>query len=219
MSNGPNTLPSNVKNASFSPGSKCHPQLLNFQELLIRTKPTSSSSCSRNTLLKIPNREEQDSLPKLSLELKVKIIINLEKEVKNPKPYHLKFGLNHVTKLIEEKKAKLVVIANNVDPIELVVWLPNLCRKLDIPYCFVKGKSALGRLVHQKNAAVLALTDVRKEDEGEVNNLAAAFRTHFNDNKELGKLVGGFKRGAKSEIKYQKVVAEKEREAIKKLKA
>lgn len=90
--------------------------------------------------------------------------LNSEKEVKNAKPYHLKFGLNHVTKLIEEKKAKLVVIANNVDPIELVVWLPNLCRKLDIPYCFVKGKSALGKLVHQKNAAVLALTDVRKED-------------------------------------------------------
>ena len=142
-----------------------------------------------------------------------------EKEVKNAKPYHLKFGLNHVTKLIEDKKAKLVVIANNVDPIELVVWLPNLCRKMDIPYCFVKGKAALGRLVHQKNAAVVALTDVRKEDEGEVNNLAAAFRTHFNDNKELGRLVGGFKRGAKSEIKYQKVVAEKEKEAIKKLKA
>jgi hypothetical protein len=31
--------------------------------------------------------------------------------------------------------------------------------------------------------------------------------------------VGGFKRGAKSEIKYQKLIAEKEREAIKKLKA
>jgi large subunit ribosomal protein L7Ae len=77
----------------------------------------------------------------------------------------------------------LVVIANNVDPIELVVWLPNLLRKLEIPYCFVKGKAALGRLVHQKNAAVVALTEVRKEDEAELNNLAAAFRTHFNENK------------------------------------
>jgi len=66
---------------------------------------------------------------------------------------------------------------------------------------------------------VLAVTDVRKEDEGEVNNLAAAFRTHFNDNKELGKIVGGFKRGAKSQIKFDKVEAEREREAIKKLKA
>jgi large subunit ribosomal protein L7Ae len=124
-----------------------------------------------------------------------------------------------VTKLIEEKKAKIVVIANNVEPIELVVWIPNLCRKLDIPYAFVKGKAALGKLVHQKNATVVALTEVRKEDEGELNNLASAFRTHFNDNKELEKLVGGFKRGAKSEIKYKKAESEREKEAIKKLKA
>lgn len=75
------------------------------------------------------------------------------------------------------------MIANNVDPIELIVWLPNLLRKLEIPYCFVKGKAALGRLVHQKNASVVALTEVRKEDEAELNNLAAAFRSHFNDNK------------------------------------
>lgn len=131
----------------------------------------------------------------------------------------MKFGLNHVTKLVEEKKAKLVVIANNVDPIELVVWLPNLCKKFDIPYCFVKGKAALGQLVHQKNATVVALTEVRKEDEGELTNLASAFRTHFNENKELEKQIGGFKRGAKSEIKYQKVETEKEKETMKRLKA
>ena len=124
-----------------------------------------------------------------------------------------------MTKLVEDKKAKLVVIANNVDPIELVVWLPNLCKKMDIPYCFVKGKAALGQLVHQKNATVVALTEVRKEDEGELSNLASAFRTHFNENKELEKQIGGFKRGAKSEIKYQKVETEKERETMKRLKA
>jgi large subunit ribosomal protein L7Ae len=54
---------------------------------------------------------------------------------------------------------------------------------MDIPYCFVRGKSDLGRLVHQKNASCLALTEVRKEDESELNNLATAFRAHFNDNK------------------------------------
>jgi len=45
------------------------------------------------------------------------------------KPKVLKFGLNHVTTLIENKKAKMVVIAHDVDPIELVLWLPQLCRK------------------------------------------------------------------------------------------
>lgn len=121
--------------------------------------------------------------------IKLKVLFNfiLEKNVAKTRPYHIKFGLNHVTKLIEEKKAKLVIIASNVDPIELVVWLPTLCRKMDIPYCFVKGKAKLGQLVHQKNAAVLALTEVRKEDEGDLSNLTSAFRTNFNDNQKLRK--------------------------------
>ena len=153
---------------------------------------------------------------KLKIRLKVTFITNLEKTVQKTRPYHLKFGLNHVTKLIEEKKAKLVVIASNVDPIELVVWLPTLCRKMDIPYCFVKGKARLGQLVHQKNAAVVALTEVRKEDEGDLSNLTTAFRTNFNDNQKLRKEIGGFKRGAKSQNKFDRVQAQKEKETIKK---
>ena len=35
------------------------------------------------------------------------------------KPYFVKCGINHVTKLIEQKKAKLVVIAHDVEPIEV----------------------------------------------------------------------------------------------------
>jgi large subunit ribosomal protein L7Ae len=103
------------------------------------------------------------------------------------------------------------VIASNVDPIELVVWLPTLCRKLDIPYCFVKGKARLGQLVHQKNAAVVALTEVRKEDEGDLNNLASAFRTNFNENQKLRKEIGGFKRGAKSQNKFDRVQKKKKK--------
>lgn len=55
------------------------------------------------------------------------------------KPKFIKYGLNHVTQLVESRKAKLVIIAHDVDPVELVVWLPALCRKLDVPYCIVKG--------------------------------------------------------------------------------
>jgi large subunit ribosomal protein L7Ae len=79
------------------------------------------------------------------------------------KPTVLKFGLQHVTKLVEEKKAKLVVIAGDVDPIELVLWLPQLCKKMDVPYCFVKSKASLGQLVRQKTATCVALVDFRKE--------------------------------------------------------
>ena len=81
-------------------------------------------------------------------------------------PNVLKFGLKHVTTLIEQKKCKLVVIAHDVDPIELVVWMPRLCTKMGIPYCIVRGKSRLGTLTHQKNCAVVALTSVNQEDAG-----------------------------------------------------
>ena len=57
---------------------------------------------------------------------------------RTPPPPTLKYGLKHVTTLIERKEPKLVVIAHDVDPIELVVWLPALCRKMDVPYCILK---------------------------------------------------------------------------------
>merc|ERR1712054_333520 len=50
------------------------------------------------------------------------------KEADTKKPTVLKFGLNHVTHLVESGEAKLVVIAHDVDPIELVLWLPSLWR-------------------------------------------------------------------------------------------
>jgi len=35
------------------------------------------------------------------------------------KPVVVKYGINHITSLVEEKRAQLVVIANDVDPIEV----------------------------------------------------------------------------------------------------
>jgi len=96
------------------------------------------------------------------------------------KPTVLKFGLNHVTYLIEQKKAKLVLIANDVDPIEQVVFLPTLCRTMDIPFAIVQNKARLGELVHKKTAAVVALTDF-KEGQAELNNIARVCREQFNN--------------------------------------
>jgi len=73
-----------------------------------------------------------------------------KKEDVSKKPYTVKYGLNHVVGLIENQKASLVLIANDVDPIELVIFLPALCRKMGVPYCIIKGKARLGTAVHKK---------------------------------------------------------------------
>lgn len=124
------------------------------------------------------------------------------KTVEAKKPIVVKYGLNHVTYLIEQKKAQLVVIAHDVDPIELVVWLPALCRKMEIPYCIVKGKSRLGAIVHKKTASVLCLTTVKNEDKLEFSRILEAIKASFNDKyDEYRKKWGGGIMGSKSQAK------------------
>merc|ERR1719420_1906424 len=120
------------------------------------------------------------------------------KDSKAKKPQVLKYGLNHVTTLVENKLAKLVVIAHDVDPIELVVWLPALCRKKDVAYCIMKGKARLGMLVHKKTASCVAFTTVRKEDQSDLDNLCKNFKAQFNANTEVRRRWGGGIMGVKS---------------------
>ncbi|XLU92725.1 hypothetical protein S245_007077, partial [Arachis hypogaea] len=124
------------------------------------------------------------------------------KTVEAKKPIVVKYGLNHVTYLIEQNKAQLVVIAHDVDPIELVVWLPALCRKMEIPYCIVKGKARLGSIVHKKTASVLCLTSVKNEDKLEFSRVLEAIKANFNDKyDEYRKKWGGGIMGSKSQAK------------------
>ncbi|KAK7354936.1 hypothetical protein VNO80_14178 [Phaseolus coccineus] len=124
------------------------------------------------------------------------------KSVEAKKPIVVKYGLNHVTYLIEQNKAQLVVIAHDVDPIELVVWLPALCRKMEIPYCIVKGKARLGTIVHKKTASVLCLTTVKNEDKMEFSRILEAIKANFNDKyDEYRKKWGGGIMGSKSQAK------------------
>jgi len=114
------------------------------------------------------------------------------------KPKVVKFGLNHVTSLVERRKAKLVIIPHDVDPLELVLWLPTLCRKRDIPYVIVKSKSRLGRVVHKKTASVLAITEVDSKDQANLALLVQKARDSFNGRyptamKTYGGKVMGFK--------------------------
>lgn len=125
-------------------------------------------------------------------------------ETKDKKQIFLKYGLTHVADLVELKKAKLVVIAHDVSPVELVCWLPALCRKMDIPYCIIKGKSRLGQLVGQKTTCCVAIDTVRKEDQNELSRLCDSVRIQFNDNVEVRRRWGGGIMGIKSQHKMDK---------------
>jgi ribosomal protein L7Ae-like RNA K-turn-binding protein len=72
----------------------------------------------------------------------------------------LQYGLNRVTRLVEGKvwqRPDLVVIARDVDPIEIVCWLPCLCRKMGVPFLLTKSKARLGAVVKKKKVTTLAL--------------------------------------------------------------
>ncbi len=53
-------------------------------------------------------------------------------------------GTNESTKAIERGTAKLVVIAEDVTPPEVVAHLPILCDERKIPYVFVPSKEQIG---------------------------------------------------------------------------
>jgi len=138
-----------------------------------------------------------------------------EEAPKTKKKPVVKFGFNHVTHLIEKKEAKLVIIAHDVLPIELVLWMPALCRKMGVPYCIVKGKARLGQVVHLKNAACLALTQVRKEDQHTLDALISSYVALFNDCYAQDKRKWG---GGKLGFKARAQLRLKERERQKELK-
>lgn len=59
----------------------------------------------------------------------------------------IKKGMNETTKAIERGIAQFVVIAEDVDPEEIVMHLPVLCEEKKIPYGYVSSKQELGRSV------------------------------------------------------------------------
>jgi len=132
------------------------------------------------------------------------------------RPPVVRFGINSVTTLTEQKKAQLVIIAGDVDPMEIVLHLPSLCRKMGVPYCIVKGgRGRLGAVVRRKSCSAVALTDVKAEDKVNLSRLVETIRTNFNDRyDEIRKQWGGGQVGSKSRAKITKLERAKEREVM-----
>ncbi len=57
----------------------------------------------------------------------------------------VKKGTNEATKAIERSSSKLIVIAEDVEPPEVVAHLPILCEEQNAAYAFVPSKHDLGK--------------------------------------------------------------------------
>lgn len=78
----------------------------------------------------------------------------------------VKKGTNEVTKTIERGQAELVVIAEDVQPEEVVVHLPVLCEENGVPYTYVHSQEELGTAVGlEVGTASAAIVDAGQEDE------------------------------------------------------
>jgi large subunit ribosomal protein L7Ae len=53
-------------------------------------------------------------------------------------------GTNETTKAIERGVAKLVIIAEDVEPPEVVAHLPIICDERNVPYVFVPTRASMG---------------------------------------------------------------------------
>jgi len=138
------------------------------------------------------------------------------KEPATAKPLNVNFGLNHVTSLVENNEAKLVVIAHDVDPIELVLWLPQLCRNKNVPFVVVKDKARLGKAVHQSFASCVAFTQVKKEDNNDLENVCKIARAEYLENDHLKNTWGNPVMGVKARHKVEALEKAKAAEMMKK---
>ncbi|MCS7121464.1 MAG: 50S ribosomal protein L7Ae [Archaeoglobaceae archaeon] len=87
----------------------------------------------------------------------------------------IKKGTNETTKSVERGLAKLVYIAIDVDPPEIVAHLPLLCEEKNIPYVYVKSKAELGKAVgievNCASAAIIDEGDAKKELANLINKI------------------------------------------------
>jgi large subunit ribosomal protein L7Ae len=78
----------------------------------------------------------------------------------------IKKGINETTKSIERGIARLVLVAEDVEPPEVIMYLPGLCDDKKAPYIFVKSKKDLGKAagIERPTAAIAIIVEGKAKD-------------------------------------------------------
>jgi large subunit ribosomal protein L7Ae len=86
-------------------------------------------------------------------------------------------GANEATKYVERGQAKLVIMAEDVTPEEILVHMPILCEEKNIPYTYVPSKEELGNAAGLGvPTSAIAIVNPGREKEG-VDNLVKKLET------------------------------------------
>jgi len=81
-------------------------------------------------------------------------------------------GFNEVTKSIERSLAKLVIMAEDVSPPEILFHVPLLCDSKSIPYGYISTKKELGNLVRiNVGSAAIAIEKLGTNNENVLDNI------------------------------------------------
>jgi 50S ribosomal protein L7Ae len=84
----------------------------------------------------------------------------------------VKKGTNETTKTVERGSARLILVAEDVQPEEVVMHLPELADEKDVPYVFVGAQDEVGRAAGlEVGSAAAAIVDPG-EAETDVQDIA-----------------------------------------------
>lgn len=110
-------------------------------------------------------------VPEALMDEQLKVLAEVAKKGK------VKAGVNEVTKAVERSQAKLVLIAKDVNPKEIVMHLPILCKEKGIPYSFVETRKELGEKagleVSTSSVAIIDAGDAKNELNGLIKKVKA----------------------------------------------
>lgn len=89
-------------------------------------------------------------------------------------------GVNETTKAIERGLAKLVVMAEDVSPEEILMHLPVLCKEKQVPFVYVPSKEELGKA----SGINIVTSSIAIVEEGDSKKLVAEIASKIKDLKK-----------------------------------